>query len=127
MFISITRSRRKPNMQLSKGTSWSLGDSGQCAIHICCLDPKRDVLEAPKRFPHDWMALPRYIHALPQVMVWDIGKMHTVVVLEGFHRRAVTVVKFSANGRLLATMGADDHHGLAVYDWENSSLICTTR
>ncbi|CAM9122646.1 unnamed protein product [Ascophyllum nodosum] len=64
---------------------------------------------------------------LPKVMVWDIGKMHTVVVLEGFHRRAVTVVKFSANGRLLATMGADDHHGLAVYDWENSSLICTTR
>lgn len=64
---------------------------------------------------------------LNQVIVWDLENMRTVVVLEGFHRRAVTIVNFSPDGRLLATMGADDHHGLAVYDWENSVLLCTTR
>lgn len=64
---------------------------------------------------------------MKQVIVWDMENMRTVVVLEGFHRRAVTIVKFSSDGRLLATMGADDHHGLAVYDWENSVLLCTTR
>lgn len=56
-----------------------------------------------------------------------MGDMRTVKVLEGYHRRAVTTVRFSPDGRLLATMGADDHHGLAVYDWENSVLVCTTR
>lgn len=70
-------------------------------------------------------------HVLPscthQVIVWEMGEMRTVKVLEGYHRRAVTTVKFSPDGRLLATMGADDHHGLAVYDWENSVLLCTTR
>lgn len=64
---------------------------------------------------------------LNQVIVWEMGEMRTVKVLEGYHRRAVTTVKFSPDGRLLATMGADDHHGLAVYDWENSVLLCTTR
>eukprot|EP00752_Nemacystus_decipiens_P004400 g4020.t2 len=64
---------------------------------------------------------------LPKVIVWEMGEMQTVKVLEGYHRRAVTTVKFSPNGRLLATMGADDHHGLAIYDWENSVLLCTTR
>ncbi|CAM9178110.1 unnamed protein product, partial [Ectocarpus sp. 13 AM-2016] len=64
---------------------------------------------------------------LPKVIVWEMGEMRTVRVLEGFHRRAVTTVTFSPDGRLLATMGADDHHGLAVYDWENSVLLCTTR
>ncbi|CAN0168874.1 unnamed protein product [Ectocarpus sp. 4 AP-2014] len=64
---------------------------------------------------------------LPKVIVWEMGEMRTVRVLEGYHRRAVTTVSFSPDGRLLATMGADDHHGLAVYDWENSVLLCTTR
>ncbi|CAN0063286.1 unnamed protein product [Pylaiella littoralis] len=64
---------------------------------------------------------------LPKVIVWEMGEMRAVKVLEGYHRRAVTTVRFSPDGRLLATMGADDHHGLAVYDWENSVLLCTTR
>ena len=59
--------------------------------------------------------------------MWEMGEMRTVKILEGYHRRAVTTVKFSPDGRLLATMGADDHHALAVYDWENSVLLCTTR
>lgn len=72
-------------------------------------------------------SLPRDSYNRDQVIVWEMGEMRTVRVLEGYHRRAVTTVKFSSDGRLLATMGADDHHGLAVYDWENSVLLCTTR
>lgn len=56
-----------------------------------------------------------------------MSEMRTARLLEGYHRRAVTVVRFSPNGRLLATLGADDHHGLAVYDWENSVILSTTR
>lgn len=59
--------------------------------------------------------------------MWETEEMRTAVVLEGFHRRAITTVKFSPDGRLLASMGADDHHKLAVYDWENSVILCTTR
>ncbi|CAM9222867.1 unnamed protein product [Choristocarpus tenellus] len=64
---------------------------------------------------------------IPKVIVWNLNELRMVRVLEGYHRRAVTLVTFSPNGRLLATMGADDHHGLAVYDWENSVIICRTR
>lgn len=82
----------------------------------------------------NWTASRDDFHQMPppfivwcQIIVWEMGEMRTVRVLEGYHRRAVTTVKFSPDGRLLATMGADDHHGLAVYDWENSVLLCTTR
>ncbi|CAM9100029.1 unnamed protein product [Discosporangium mesarthrocarpum] len=64
---------------------------------------------------------------IPKVIVWDVEEMRMARVLEGYHRRAVTLVSFSPNGRLLATLGADDHHGLAVYDWENSTIVCRTR
>lgn len=69
----------------------------------------------------------RFCPITHQVIVWDMNEMCTVRVLQGFHRRAVTLVTFSPNGRLLATLGADDHHGLAVYDWKNSVILCATR
>lgn len=36
--------------------------------------------------------------------------MQTICILKGFHRRAVTLLRFSRNGKLLATIGHDMHH-----------------
>lgn len=60
-------------------------------------------------------------------MVWNYDDMCTERTLQGFHRRAVTLVKFSPDGRHLATVGADDHHRLVVYDWENSIVLSFNR
>ncbi len=42
--------------------------------------------------------------------------------LSGFHQRAITAVSFSRDGRHLASLGCDDDHSLAIYDWANSLL-----
>lgn len=42
--------------------------------------------------------------------------------LAGFHKRAITALSFSPNGRELASLGCDDDHSIAVYDWKNRLL-----
>eukprot|EP00752_Nemacystus_decipiens_P008508 g7598.t1 len=58
----------------------------------------------------------------PKIIVWDTATMQTVKVLKGFHRRAVTLLAFSENGALLASVGQDENHCLAVHDWEKGKL-----
>lgn len=41
--------------------------------------------------------------------------MQTLCVLKGFHRRAVSLLRFSKNGKLLATVGHDTHHRYAIH------------
>jgi WD40 repeat protein len=40
---------------------------------------------------------------------------HAVQVLSGFHKRGIACLAFSASGALLATIGLDDDHSVAVY------------
>lgn len=42
--------------------------------------------------------------------------LQTICILKGFHRRAVTLLRFSRNGKLLATIGHDMHHRQAGDD-----------
>ncbi|CAM9158468.1 unnamed protein product, partial [Scytosiphon promiscuus] len=58
----------------------------------------------------------------PKIIIWDTSTMQTVKVLKGFHRRAVTLLAFSENGALLASVGQDDNHCLAIHDWEKGKL-----
>ncbi|CBJ26175.1 conserved unknown protein [Ectocarpus siliculosus] len=58
----------------------------------------------------------------PKIIIWDTATMQTVKVIKGFHRRAVTLLAFSENGALLASVGQDDNHCLAVHDWEKGKL-----
>lgn len=55
----------------------------------------------------------------PSIIVWDALTMTILKVLKGFHRRSVVRVVWSADSRLLASIGADDDHSLAGY------LICS--
>jgi hypothetical protein len=40
---------------------------------------------------------------------------YAVQVLSGFHKRGIACLAFSASGALLATVGLDDDHSVAVY------------
>jgi microtubule-associated protein-like 6 len=59
--------------------------------------------------------------------VWDPDTLQTLAVLKGFHRRAITSLRFSRNGKLLASVGHDRFHSLAIYDWEGMNLVAHTR
>ena len=47
--------------------------------------------------------------------------------LTGFHKRAIATLAFSPNGTKLLTIGGDDQHTAAIYDWASQSLLCTVK
>jgi len=59
----------------------------------------------------------------PSIRVWSPSSLQTVTVMEGFHRRAVAHLRFSADGKQLASVGQDDFHSVAIYDWKNGYVI----
>jgi len=63
----------------------------------------------------------------PQIVVWNSTTMETVAVLQGLHRRAVCQLAFSADGSMLASVGQDNDHTCAVYDWKKGVLKASTK
>jgi microtubule-associated protein-like 6 len=53
----------------------------------------------------------------PLIVVWDASTQKSLVVLKGFHKRAVTLLAFSSHdgGKHLASIGDDNDHSVAVY------------
>jgi WD40 repeat protein len=49
--------------------------------------------------------------------------MDAEVILKGFHRRAVLLLAFSPNGKYLASVGQDDDHSVAIWDWRAKTKI----
>ncbi|KAK3286813.1 hypothetical protein CYMTET_5644 [Cymbomonas tetramitiformis] len=65
----------------------------------------------------------------PKIVVWDAtaGAPHALRVLHGFHRRAVVSMAFSSSGQYLASLGMDDDHSVAIYDWDKEMLLATSK
>ncbi|CAN0028544.1 unnamed protein product, partial [Sphacelaria rigidula] len=63
----------------------------------------------------------------PNIIVWSAEGAEAVQTLSGFHRRAVTTLSFSPDGRHLASLGCDDDHSIAVYDWRNRLVRATAK
>jgi hypothetical protein len=59
----------------------------------------------------------------PYVCVWDIATSHPLATLRGVHSKGISCLAFSADGRVLASLGADAQHTLALYDWESTTLL----
>jgi microtubule-associated protein-like 6 len=60
------------------------------------------------------------------VYVWEAGSMRTLACLKGYHRRAVRTLAFSPDGTRLLTVGDDEDHSLAVYEWSSETLLVAT-
>jgi len=62
-----------------------------------------------------------------EIWVWDIETKEVKSCLKGFHLRAVVSVAFSPSGKYLLTAGLDDDNSIAIYNWANLRLICTSK
>jgi microtubule-associated protein-like 6 len=66
---------------------------------------------------------------LVEVYVWELGSdnMRVLSCLKGFHLRNVTTVRFSPSGKKLLTIGGDNDHSVAIYDWARGRLLSTSK
>jgi microtubule-associated protein-like 6 len=51
----------------------------------------------------------------PKIVVWDSNSGSTLQTCQGFHTRGVALIQFSADGKLIYSVGMDDDHSVAVY------------
>jgi len=63
----------------------------------------------------------------PVVCVWSTKTCEILAELRGFHQRAVVSLSFDSTGKFLATVGLDDEHSIAVYDWENKKVLANSK
>ncbi|RLN56147.1 hypothetical protein BBJ29_007949 [Phytophthora kernoviae] len=74
-----------------------------------------------------------FAHERPRIHVWEPDTCTRVAELSAFHRKAVTSLAFSMpDGKLLAAVGQDEFHSLAVYrsvsgQWFDGALIANSR
>ena len=61
----------------------------------------------------------------PKICVWDVEAMEVRSSLQGFHSRGVSLLAFSRRGDLLASVGCDDNHSIAIYNWEQGRLLAS--
>jgi len=60
---------------------------------------------------------------LVDIRIWRASTCETICKIRGFHRRAVRTLKFSPGGSKLLSIGEDDQHSVAVYDWATQTNI----
>jgi len=63
---------------------------------------------------------------VPRINIWATNTMENKVVLFGFHKIGVAQLDFSPSGKLLASVGMDKYHSIAVYDWEAKLPVFTS-
>jgi microtubule-associated protein-like 6 len=59
----------------------------------------------------------------PYICVWDATTMETVSLLKGFHSRGISSMGFSNDGKFLVSVGLDDDHDMALWEWETGRLV----
>jgi len=62
----------------------------------------------------------------PSINVWSTRTLATLQVMVGFHANGMQCLDFSPSGKLLLTMGADENHSIAIYDWKESRILYST-
>ena len=67
------------------------------------------------------------IGRVPVIHVWDTTTRKTLSILKNGHERGVCAVDFSRDGRRLASVGVDNEHCIAVWDWSKGTLLATAR
>ena len=59
----------------------------------------------------------------PAIHVWDIQEMKTISIFQGVHERGVCALEFTNDGKRLLSVGLEDNHQVAVWDWRRGECI----
>ncbi|XP_078490103.1 echinoderm microtubule-associated protein-like 6 [Ciona intestinalis] len=63
----------------------------------------------------------------PAIHLWEIESMTTLSILKGFHQRGVSSVDFSGDGKKLVSIGLDNDHSMAIWDWKRGQRLATSK
>ncbi|TMW58376.1 hypothetical protein Poli38472_009935 [Pythium oligandrum] len=68
----------------------------------------------------------------PRIHLWDGASCSSLAVLSAFHARAVSYLAFDTSHKLLASVGQDEFHSIAVYQsatglWSDAALLASSR
>ena len=68
----------------------------------------------------------------PRIHIWEAASCIQIQILPKFHERSIPYIAFSANRRLLAAVGKDEHHSLCVYTssssfWHDARVLAYTK
>jgi microtubule-associated protein-like 6 len=53
--------------------------------------------------------------------------METVSLCKGFHQRGICALGFSHEGDYLVSIGLDDAHTIAIWDWKTGRVIASDK
>ena len=92
------------------------------ASEICCVSVSRDGLVAASAEKC----------SRPLIHIWDTGTCQTICTLPQLHRKGVTCMQFSADRRLLVSVGQDDDFSIALWssvsgNWSDGKLVGWTK
>jgi hypothetical protein len=59
----------------------------------------------------------------PSICVWDSKDQQVKALFKGIIKKGVSQVCFSNNGKLVAGIGLDEDHCLAIYDLEKAKSL----
>ncbi|RYG68268.1 hypothetical protein EON64_05570, partial [archaeon] len=62
----------------------------------------------------------------PSIHIWSLETLITLKVLKGYHRRAISHLRFSSSGEFLLSVGQDAFHTIAIYLWQTGHIVCCT-
>jgi WD40 repeat protein len=103
---------------IHKGSSWvtRMISSGFHHLHP-------DLLESLTRHPDGNLVASGQIGKEPFITVWDSTSMEPVALLKGFHQRGICALGFSRDGNYLVSVGLDDKHTIAIWDWKKGRVL----
>ena len=60
------------------------------------------------------------------IFVWQISTADVLAHLNNFHRGAIRKLAFSPAGDKLLSIGEDEKNSVAIYDWANKHVLCSS-
>ena len=87
-----------------------------------------DDVESMAMHPERTLVATAQVGKVPAIHVWDADSLELACEpISGFHTRGVCAMSFSPDGSLLATIGMDNEHSIAIYNWRTGQLLTSAK